>query len=98
MLGHGLHLHRAQRPEEEAAEEAALREARAVLGEAAGSLTLMAKGAAVPSRDPDFDKYRAESDCRTLHDADEIRRDSSRHSAAKKHAGKQLRIFRRIAT
>lgn len=42
-------------------------------------------------------QYRAESDCRTLQDADEIKRDSSRHGLAKAHAKKKLTSYRRIA-
>lgn len=42
-------------------------------------------------------KYRAESDCRTLQDADEITRDKGRHRAAKSMAKKKMSSFRRIA-
>lgn len=42
-------------------------------------------------------QYRAESDCRTLQDADEITRDRSRHQMAKAHARKKLSSYRRIA-
>ena len=42
-------------------------------------------------------KWRAESDCRTLQDADEIKRDGGRHRLAKAHARKKLSSYRRIA-
>jgi hypothetical protein len=41
--------------------------------------------------------YRAEDDCHTLLRANEITSDPDRHTNAKKHAGKQLRTFRKIA-
>jgi len=42
-------------------------------------------------------QWRAESDCRTLQDADEIKRDPSRHRLAKREATKKLTSYRRIA-
>lgn len=42
-------------------------------------------------------KYRAESDCRTLMDADDIQRDRTRHRLAKREAGKKVSSYRRIA-
>ena len=42
-------------------------------------------------------QYRAESDCRTLQDADDIRRDGGRHKLARSHAKKKLSSYRRIA-
>jgi len=42
-------------------------------------------------------KYRSESDCRTLQDADEIHHDRGRLRGARSHAKKKLSSYRRIA-
>jgi hypothetical protein len=41
-------------------------------------------------------QYKAESDLRTLTDADDIRRDDARLKEATKHATKQMSRYRRI--
>ncbi len=44
---------------------------------------------------PDLD-YRASGDCMTLKSAEEIRRDTARHRAAKAHAKKELKSLNAI--
>lgn len=56
----------------------------------------MGKKTAVASA-PMLDRdYQAEDDFRTLQRADEVRRDSKRHTAAKRHGRKQLSSIRRV--
>lgn len=45
----------------------------------------------------DEKRWRAENDCRTLTDADSVRRDPSRHRAARGHARRQMVSYRRVA-
>lgn len=49
---------------------------------------------AIPKEDMD---WRARSDCMTLQQAEEIRRDSKRHGAAQKHAAKEAKSLAKIA-
>ena len=53
----------------------------------------------MPSRKMDAQerKWRAESDLRTLNDAEDIKRDRARFSAARGQARKQITGLRRIA-
>ncbi len=53
-----------------------------------------------PIKEPEIpgnDEWRAKDDMRTLMSAEEIKRDSSRHRAAKAQAKKQMQMAARVA-
>lgn len=54
------------------------------------------RGSPLPTMTATERQYKAESDLRTLTDADDIRRDDARLKEATKHATKQMSRYRRI--
>jgi hypothetical protein len=55
------------------------------------------KGSTIPSPVAMDNRWRAESDLRTLRDAEEIKADSSRVRAAKSEAKKQMNALSKVA-